>query len=102
MLNPDGVFLGNYRCSCMGYDLNRHWVDPDQWGQPEILAVKDLIMQYHQDPEVDLDFVIDIHAHSVATNGFMYCNVVQEGTDPELAERESVFPRLLDKVRRIY
>jgi hypothetical protein len=27
----------------------------------------------------------------------MYCNAVQEGTDPELAEREAVFPRLLDK-----
>ena len=25
MLNPDGVVRGNYRCSSLGYDLNRHW-----------------------------------------------------------------------------
>jgi hypothetical protein len=23
MLNPDGVIVGNYRCSLSGYDLNR-------------------------------------------------------------------------------
>ena len=63
-----------------------------------------------------MDFVIDIHAHSVATNGFMYCNAVQEGSDLALVsmivsrghvvtfqfcnlvqtEREGVFPKLLD------
>jgi cytosolic carboxypeptidase protein 2/3 len=26
MLNPDGVIVGNYRCSLMGADLNRQWV----------------------------------------------------------------------------
>ena len=25
MLNPDGVINGNYRCSLLGYDLNRVW-----------------------------------------------------------------------------
>lgn len=25
MLNPDGVIVGNYRCSLMGQDLNRQW-----------------------------------------------------------------------------
>jgi murein tripeptide amidase MpaA len=25
MQNPDGVIVGNYRCSLMGTDLNRQW-----------------------------------------------------------------------------
>lgn len=25
MLNPDGVIVGNYRCSLTGLDLNRQW-----------------------------------------------------------------------------
>ena len=30
MLNPDGVYLGNYRCSLMGFDLNRQWNEPSR------------------------------------------------------------------------
>ena len=26
MLNPDGVVVGNYRCSLSGFDLNRQWI----------------------------------------------------------------------------
>ena len=29
MLNPDGVVLGNYRCSTAGVDLNRCYQNPD-------------------------------------------------------------------------
>jgi murein tripeptide amidase MpaA len=28
MLNPDGVIIGNYRCSIIGADLNRQWIGP--------------------------------------------------------------------------
>ncbi|KAA0714224.1 Cytosolic carboxypeptidase 6 [Triplophysa tibetana] len=51
MLNPDGVYLGNYRCSLMGFDLNRHWQDPSPWAHPTLHAVKQLIVQMNQDPE---------------------------------------------------
>ncbi len=50
MLNPDGVYLGNYRSSLMGFDLNRHWADPSPWAQPTITATKKLVMEYDQDP----------------------------------------------------
>lgn len=46
MLNPDGVYLGNYRCSLMGFDLNRHWVDPAPWAHPTVHAVKEIVMEY--------------------------------------------------------
>mgnify|MGYP006141174239 CR=1 FL=1 len=28
MLNPDGVIVGNYRCSLAGSDLNRNYIAP--------------------------------------------------------------------------
>lgn len=41
MLNPDGVIVGNYRCSTKsGGDLNRQWINPDHKVYPEIYAVK--------------------------------------------------------------
>ena len=45
MLNPDGVYLGNYRCSLMGFDLNRHWHDPSPWAHPTLHATKQLVMK---------------------------------------------------------
>ncbi|XP_074987961.1 BEN domain-containing protein 5 isoform X5 [Caretta caretta] len=50
MLNPDGVYLGNYRCSLMGFDLNRHWVDPSPWAHPTLHGVKQLIVQMYNNP----------------------------------------------------
>jgi cytosolic carboxypeptidase protein 6 len=93
MLNPDGVFLGNYRCSYTGYDLNRCWTDPSDWCHPELAGAKKIILQYHHDKSQNLDLFLDIHAHSTAANSFMYCNST---SDRALAERESLFPRMLD------
>jgi murein tripeptide amidase MpaA len=42
MLNPDGVIIGNYRCSLSGDDLNRQWKTPSQRMHPEIFAVKEM------------------------------------------------------------
>ena len=58
MLNPDGVALGNYRCSLMGFDLNRHWTDPSRWAHPTLEATKALLLEYNDNPSVDLDFYI--------------------------------------------
>uniref|UniRef100_A0A0M3IEG8 Cytosolic carboxypeptidase 6 n=1 Tax=Ascaris lumbricoides TaxID=6252 RepID=A0A0M3IEG8_ASCLU len=54
MLNPDGVYLGNYRCSLMGSDLNRHWQAPSQWAQPTIYATKNLLLRYNANPVSDI------------------------------------------------
>ncbi|XP_061594196.1 cytosolic carboxypeptidase 6 [Cololabis saira] len=92
MLNPDGVYLGNYRCSLMGFDLNRHWQDPSPLEHPTLHAVKQLIVQMNRDPRVSLEFYIDVHAHSTMLNGFMYGNVFEE---EERVQRQAVFPRLV-------
>lgn len=44
MLNPDGVIVGNYRCSLAGQDLNRQWREPGRYSFPEIYAAKDVIL----------------------------------------------------------
>ncbi|XP_035881949.1 uncharacterized protein LOC114496646 isoform X3 [Phyllostomus discolor] len=92
MLNPDGVYLGNYRCSLMGFDLNRHWLDPSPWAHPTLHGVKQLIIQMHNDPKTSLEFYIDIHAHSTMMNGFMYGNIFE---DEERFQRQAIFPKLL-------
>ena len=43
---------------------------------------------------VDLEFYVDIHAHSTLTNGFMYGNIYD---DEERFERQADFPKLLAK-----
>ncbi|KFO20911.1 Cytosolic carboxypeptidase 6 [Fukomys damarensis] len=92
MLNPDGVYLGNYRCSLMGFDLNRHWLDPSPWAHPTLHGVKQLIVQMYNDPKTSLEFYIDIHAHSTMMNGFMYGNIFE---DEERFQRQAIFPKLL-------
>jgi hypothetical protein len=41
---------------------------------------------------VNIDFYIDIHAHSTLTNGFMIGNLYEE---EDRLERQAIFPRLL-------
>ena len=43
MLNPDGVIVGNYRCSLSGLDLNRQWQAPSIKLAPEIYAMKEMV-----------------------------------------------------------
>lgn len=40
MLNPDGVIYGNYRCSLLGFDLNRRWVQPSRVLDPTVYYTK--------------------------------------------------------------
>jgi murein tripeptide amidase MpaA len=45
MLNPDGVIIGNYRCSLSGNDLNRQWKNPSPRLHPEIHSVKEMFLK---------------------------------------------------------
>lgn len=73
MLNPDGVIIGNYRCSLSGDDLNRQWKTPSPRLHPEIYAVKEMFSKTLKWREVFL--YVDVHGHSRKKNAFMYgCN----------------------------
>ena len=98
MLNPDGVIVGNYRCSLSGQDLNRTWHDPSRKLNPTIFFTKSMMKRLMEEREVVL--YIDMHGHSRKKNVFMY------GNTPEIAEkggrqieanaiREKVFPKLV-------
>jgi len=41
MINPDGVVIGNSRCSLMGVDLNRRWTNPNKMIHPDIYFLKE-------------------------------------------------------------
>ena len=43
MLNPDGVIVGNTRCSLAGRDLNRQYKSVIKEAFPEVFNVKALI-----------------------------------------------------------
>jgi len=70
MLNPDGVIVGNTRCSLASVDLNRMYTDPDRKLHPTIWHVKRLIEQFRDDRKVVL--YCDFHGHSRRHNVFMY------------------------------
>lgn len=70
ILNPDGVALGNNRCSLAGVDLNRQWKSPDKTNHPTIFTLKMLMTMQRKIREIAM--FIDLHGHSRKYNVFMY------------------------------
>jgi len=121
MLNPDGVMLGNYRCSLAGLDLNRQWHKPNRKITPEIYYWKNYMKKIQESyclglPEKVLGvptgpsgpprgsiehaagssgkliFYCDLHGHSRKMDSFMYgCNNATHAD-------EKIFPFLFSKV----
>lgn len=79
MINPDGVIYGNYRCSLLGVDLNRRWINPSKVLHPTIYHLKQMIKMFDVERKVEL--FTDIHGHSRKKNAFMYgCSISQVET----------------------
>lgn len=103
MMNPDGVFLGNYRSNAMGSDLNRSWHISNPWCHPTIKAVLALITSLdksqviivsyntHQTyanaylsriinvfQDLQIDFILDIHASTNLNGCFIYGNTYND------------------------
>lgn len=72
MLNPDGVIVGNYRCSLVGKDLNRNYRRPVKTSCPTVWHVKTMIEDVSEKHQVLL--YCDLHGHSRKHNVFMYGN----------------------------
>lgn len=94
MLNPDGVIYGNYRCSLLGVDLNRRWINPSKILHPTIFYTKQLVKMMDIDRSVEL--FTDIHGHSRKFNVFTYACCFNEFTaDAKLNTNIKVFPAIL-------
>jgi len=91
MLNPDGVVVGNSRCSLKGYDLNRKWKDPQPEHEPVIAQVKAMIKQLSASR--NLLMVCDFHGHSNIKGLCLY------GCEGNLAKdsKKPTFASLLSK-----
>ncbi|XP_019667976.2 cytosolic carboxypeptidase 2 isoform X6 [Felis catus] len=92
MLNPDGVIVGNYRCSLAGRDLNRHYKTILKESFPCIWYTRNMIKRLLEEREVLL--YCDFHGHSRKNNIFLYgCN----NNDRKYWLHERVFPLMLSK-----
>uniref|UniRef100_A0A8P0P371 AGBL carboxypeptidase 3 n=1 Tax=Canis lupus familiaris TaxID=9615 RepID=A0A8P0P371_CANLF len=94
MLNPDGVIVGNYRCSLAGRDLNRNYTSLLKESFPSVWYTRNMIRRLMEKREVIL--YCDLHGHSRKKNIFMYgC----EGSDrcKALYLQQQIFPLMLSK-----
>ncbi|XP_066446271.1 cytosolic carboxypeptidase 2-like isoform X2 [Eleutherodactylus coqui] len=96
MLNPDGVIVGNYRCSLAGRDLNRNYKSRLKNSFPSIWFTRNMIRRVMGEREILL--YCDLHGHSRKQNVFMYgCRGgdAQSSSDGPLCER--IFPLMFSK-----
>ncbi|XP_027430283.1 cytosolic carboxypeptidase 3 isoform X3 [Zalophus californianus] len=94
MLNPDGVIVGNYRCSLAGRDLNRNYTSLLKESFPSVWYTRNMIRRLMEKREVIL--YCDLHGHSRKENIFMYgC----DGSDrcKALYLQQRIFPLMLSK-----
>ncbi|PFX25530.1 Cytosolic carboxypeptidase 2 [Stylophora pistillata] len=93
MLNPDGVVVGNYRCSLAGRDLNRNYKTVLKDSFPPIWHVRNMVRKLLG--ERDITLYCDLHGHSRKQNVFIYgC---ENRFDPLKRLRERVFPVMVSK-----
>lgn len=90
MLNPDGVIIGNYRCTLAGCDMNRNFGDSQtaQRLNPETLLFKKMAKQQSRTA-----FFFDVHSHSSKKSIFIYGPYFPLHSEHYLKIR--VMPRLL-------
>ncbi|XP_056271749.1 cytosolic carboxypeptidase 2 isoform X2 [Pseudoliparis swirei] len=93
MLNPDGVIVGNYRCSLAGRDLNRSYKTLLRDSFPCVWHTRNMVERLMA--EMDVFLYCDFHGHNRKNNVFMYgCN---NRGDASLKLHERVFPLMMSK-----
>ncbi|KAM9311507.1 cytosolic carboxypeptidase 3 [Gastrophryne carolinensis] len=95
MLNPDGVIVGNYRCSLTGRDLNRNYKSRLKDSFPSIWFTRNMIKRVMGEREVLL--YCDLHGHSRKQNVFMYGCTSNGNHHGGRQLYERLFPFMLSK-----
>jgi cytosolic carboxypeptidase protein 5 len=73
VLNPDGVYRGNFRVDQNGVNLNRCYIDPSRDLHPTIYAAK----TYFDYIQHLAKFYFDLHAHASKRGCFLFGNSLQ-------------------------
>ncbi|EDV29290.1 uncharacterized protein TRIADDRAFT_19871, partial [Trichoplax adhaerens] len=93
MINPDGVIVGNYRCSLIGRDLNRSYNTSLASAYPPVYHIRKLVQKLLKEREIIL--YCDLHGHSKKQNSFIYgC---ENGLSHERWLKERIFPSMMSK-----
>ncbi|XP_045479468.1 cytosolic carboxypeptidase 2-like isoform X2 [Harmonia axyridis] len=93
MLNPDGVIVGNNRCSLSGKDLNRQYRTVMREAYPSIWYTK--LMMRRLIEECGVSMYCDLHGHSRKHNIFIYGCENRKQNEKRL--QEQIFPLMLHK-----
>ncbi|XP_064602281.1 cytosolic carboxypeptidase 2-like [Liolophura sinensis] len=93
MLNPDGVIVGNYRCSLSGRDLNRNYKTMLKDSFPPVWHTRNMIRRLSEEREIVV--YCDLHGHSRKQNVFIYGCENRYSANRRLRER--IFPMMLHK-----
>uniref|UniRef100_A0A1I8FJT3 Peptidase_M14 domain-containing protein n=1 Tax=Macrostomum lignano TaxID=282301 RepID=A0A1I8FJT3_9PLAT len=96
MINPDGVIVGNYRCSLAGRDLNRNYRSPLRDSFPAVCAIVDLVSRL-QARGVRVALYCDLHGHSRRQNVFMYGCAPTSHCQCPSACPSAVFPAMMSR-----
>lgn len=70
MLNPDGVYIGNYRTGIIGKDFNRSFNEAASNLMPEVSQLKSLVKNLQKNGKIVL--YLDLHGHSIQRNSFIF------------------------------
>ncbi|XP_048358394.1 cytosolic carboxypeptidase 3 [Sphaerodactylus townsendi] len=95
MLNPDGVIVGNYRCSLAGRDLNRTYRSDLKESFPPVWYTRTMIKRIMEERDVLL--YCDLHGHSRKENVFMYGCEKREHQEEGTVLHQRIFPFLMSK-----
>lgn len=96
LVNPDGVLLGNNRCSLAGNDMNRCWGSPDKFQEPVIHKLKSKLAEIYRTGKNQILIYSDLHGHSRLCNSFMFA--CHKGTGTLCSwTKARLLPRILAK-----
>lgn len=62
----------------MGFDLNRHWLDPSPWAHPTLHGVKQLIIKMYNDPVSSKDALGSCWPMARSGNRKLYGEVLRQ------------------------